>query len=118
MFNSPKSDDGRDQNDADEEGSEGETALKGTLLAGVLLVGFVGGFVAGGYVYKEQINSFLSQFSTFIEGIVFNDSYAFLRLFFFFEWLLGIRNSLDPILRKVKGFQCLYMRIEIDWWEI
>ncbi|KAG2714062.1 hypothetical protein I3760_03G008500 [Carya illinoinensis] len=56
--------------DGDEGGleMEGDTAFKGSLLAGVLLVGFVGGFAAVGYVYKDQINAFLSQFSTFIDG--------------------------------------------------
>lgn len=52
-----------------EGGTEGDTALKGTLLAGVLLVGVVGGFATVGYVYRDQINAFLNQFSTFIEGI-------------------------------------------------
>ncbi|KAF8025454.1 hypothetical protein BT93_F2326 [Corymbia citriodora subsp. variegata] len=47
---------------------EGDTAMKGTLLAGVLLVGVVGGFATVGYVYKDQINAFLTQFSTFIDG--------------------------------------------------
>lgn len=47
---------------------EGDTAVKGTLLAGLLLVSVVGGFGAVGYVYREQINSFLTQFSTYIEG--------------------------------------------------
>ncbi|PWZ33798.1 Cytochrome c [Zea mays] len=43
-------------------------ALTGTLVAGALLVGFVGGFGAAGYVYKDQINTFLTQFSGFIDG--------------------------------------------------
>ncbi|KDP45611.1 hypothetical protein JCGZ_17218 [Jatropha curcas] len=50
------------------EGLEGDTAVKGTILAGVLLVGVVGGFAAVGYIYKDQINAFLNQFSGFIEG--------------------------------------------------
>ncbi|GAU37935.1 hypothetical protein TSUD_269500 [Trifolium subterraneum] len=52
--------------DDDDDGSG--TALKGTILAGVLLVGFVGGFASVGYFYREPINSFLNQFSGFIEG--------------------------------------------------
>ncbi|KAK9757536.1 hypothetical protein RND81_01G168800 [Saponaria officinalis] len=47
---------------------EGENAVKGTLLAGLILVGFVGGFGSFGYFYRDQINSFLTQFSTVIEG--------------------------------------------------
>ncbi|KAB1210962.1 hypothetical protein CJ030_MR6G019647 [Morella rubra] len=47
---------------------EGDTAFKGTLLAGVFLVGMVGGSAAVGYIFKDQINAFLNQFSTFIEG--------------------------------------------------
>ena len=46
----------------------GDNAVKGTVLAGLLLFGVVGGFGAVGYVYKEQINAFLTQFSGFIEG--------------------------------------------------
>lgn len=62
---------------------EGDTAIKGTILAGVLLVGVVGGFSTVGYVYKDQINAFLSQFSTFIEGNCVKISYLF-EVFFQF----------------------------------
>lgn len=53
-----------------EDGSEGDrdTAIKGTILAGLLFVGFVGGCGAAGYVYRDQINGFLTQFTGFIEG--------------------------------------------------
>ncbi|PON81516.1 Transmembrane protein [Trema orientale] len=70
-FNNSKTDDGADKNGGDEGGDgglEGDTAVKGTLLAGLLLVGVVGGCGAVGYIYKDQINAFLTQFSTFIEG--------------------------------------------------
>lgn len=75
LFN-PKSDDdgGGDKNNKAESESEGDTdtALKGSLLAGVLLVGFVGGFASVGFIYKDQINIFLNQLSTFIEGKPFD----------------------------------------------
>ncbi|CAA6660205.1 unnamed protein product [Spirodela intermedia] len=54
--------------EGDEEVLGGDGAVKGTVLAGLLLLGVVGGFGAVGYVYKEQINVFLTQFSGFIEG--------------------------------------------------
>ncbi|XP_074272642.1 uncharacterized protein LOC141596400 [Silene latifolia] len=47
---------------------EGENAIKGTILAGLVLVAVVGGFGSLGYFYRDQINSFLTQFSTIIEG--------------------------------------------------
>ncbi|KAJ1286538.1 hypothetical protein BS78_03G360100 [Paspalum vaginatum] len=59
-------DDKEEEDEAD--GAGGSGALTGTLLAGALLVGVVGGFGAAGYVYKDQINSFLTQFSDFIDG--------------------------------------------------
>ncbi|CDY25757.1 BnaA07g10250D [Brassica napus] len=60
----PKSSDDEDAKSS----SDGDAALKGTILAGVLLIGSVGGFAGVGYVYRDQINTFLSQFSTLIEG--------------------------------------------------
>ncbi|KAH9625882.1 hypothetical protein KSS87_003396 [Heliosperma pusillum] len=47
---------------------EGENAIKGTILAGLVLVGVVGGFGSLGYFYRDQVNAFLTQFSTIIEG--------------------------------------------------
>ncbi|ESQ34503.1 hypothetical protein EUTSA_v10008173mg [Eutrema salsugineum] len=75
-FFNPKSSDDDNDDDAkssaaesdDDGGSEGDAAIKGTILAGVLLIGSVGGFAGVGYVYRDQINTFLTQFSTLIEG--------------------------------------------------
>jgi len=66
----PNSDSDKKGGDFDALGLEGDasTAVKGSLLAGLLLVGVVGGFGAVGYIYREQINSFLTEFSSFIEG--------------------------------------------------
>uniref|UniRef100_A0A6N2MBY1 VTT domain-containing protein n=1 Tax=Salix viminalis TaxID=40686 RepID=A0A6N2MBY1_SALVM len=76
-FLNPKGDDSDDKIKGDggeaEEGLEGDTAFKGTLLAGVLLFGAVGGFGAAGYIYKDQINAFLNQFSGFIEVSPFGE---------------------------------------------
>lgn len=52
----------------EEEGSLGDTALKGSIFAGLLLIGVMGGFGAASYIYREQINAFLLEFSDFIEG--------------------------------------------------
>ncbi|CAH8253251.1 unnamed protein product [Arabidopsis lyrata] len=73
FFNPKSSDDDNDEDDAKSEsddggGSEGDAAIQGTILAGVLLIGTVGGFAGVGYVYRDQINTFLTQFSTYIEG--------------------------------------------------
>lgn len=64
-----ESDENRDGDAAEEDGGgEDAAAIKGTILAGLLLLGVVGGFGIVGYVYREQINAFLTQFSGFIEG--------------------------------------------------
>ncbi|KAK6257880.1 hypothetical protein QUC31_001339 [Theobroma cacao] len=73
-FLNPQGDDDKKLKvDADADGNgeggiEGGSALTGTLLAGVLLFGVVGGLGTVGFIYKDQINAFLNQFSTFIEG--------------------------------------------------
>ncbi|KAL2520256.1 putative transmembrane protein 41B-like [Forsythia ovata] len=64
--------DGETETSGDDEGND--TAVKGTILAGLLLVGVVGGFGSVGYIYKDQINAFLTQFSGFIE-VSYNDLY-------------------------------------------
>ncbi|KAF5201110.1 Peptidyl-prolyl cis-trans isomerase fkbp20-2 protein [Thalictrum thalictroides] len=48
-----------------DDGFGGDTALKGTILAALLLVG---GFGTVGYIYIDQINAFLAQFTGFIQG--------------------------------------------------
>ncbi|CAA6663918.1 unnamed protein product [Spirodela intermedia] len=65
---SPSKKKGEDGVASEEEGFGGDVAVKGTVLAGLLLVGVVGGFSTVGYIYKDQINDFLTQFSAFIEG--------------------------------------------------
>lgn len=70
LFSPKSSDDDEDaKSSSDEDDSDGDAAaIKGTIIAGVLLVGTVGGFAGVGYVYRDQINTFLTQFSTLIEG--------------------------------------------------
>ncbi|XP_027160038.1 uncharacterized protein LOC113761304 [Coffea eugenioides] len=64
---SPKEDNTDDGADDGAVESGGDTAVKGSILAGLLLVGVVGGFGTVGYLYKDQINAFLNQFSGFID---------------------------------------------------
>ncbi|CAN6976490.1 hypothetical protein IGI04_037125 [Brassica rapa subsp. trilocularis] len=98
-FFNPKSsddDDAKSPKAESDEGSGGDAAIKGTILAGVLLIGTVGGFAGVGYVYRDQINSFLTQFSTFIEGYgpagyaLFIAVYAGLEASFFIFHILAI----------------------------
>ncbi|MCD7457275.1 hypothetical protein HAX54_034708 [Datura stramonium] len=65
---SPKNDDDERDSATDSGSGDGDTAIKGTILAGLLIVGVIGGFGTVGYIYKDQINAFLNQFSVFIEG--------------------------------------------------
>ena len=55
--------------------------MKGMLLVRLLLVGVVGGFGSVGYIYKDQINAFLTQFSDFIEGHLLHPFFVLFRCF-------------------------------------
>jgi uncharacterized membrane protein YdjX (TVP38/TMEM64 family) len=61
-------DDSEQTSEKDDEEFDSDSAVKGTVFAGLLLVGLIGGFAGVGYVYKDQINAFLIQFSGLIEG--------------------------------------------------
>ncbi|CAM8995876.1 unnamed protein product [Rhodiola kirilowii] len=68
-FLNPRSEDGKGrEEDGDGEGEGSSGAVTGTVLAGLVLVGVVGGFATVGFLYKDQINDYLTQFSQFIEG--------------------------------------------------
>lgn len=56
----------KDEAVVEEEGVS--TTVKGTIVATAVLVAFVGAFGGLGFVYKEQINDVLTQFSDFLEG--------------------------------------------------
>ncbi|KAM0946453.1 putative SNARE associated golgi family protein [Dioscorea sansibarensis] len=66
--NSKGGSDGPGGPDGPEGGLRGDTVAAGSVLAGILLVGVIGGVGTVGFLYKEQINAFLNQFSGFIEG--------------------------------------------------
>ncbi|KAK3175469.1 hypothetical protein Dsin_032742 [Dipteronia sinensis] len=113
-FLNPKSNNNDDDDDDKVEGDdigwlESDTAMKGTLLAGVLLVGVVGGFATVGYIYKDQINAFLNQFSGFIEGngpagyALFVAVYAGLEVAASVAFLIARYFARERILKLVKG---------------
>lgn len=66
--NNNENNNNKNKNDDDDDEGNEEGAIKGTIIAGLLLIGVVGGFGSVGYIYRDQINAFLIQFSSFIEG--------------------------------------------------
>ncbi|WVY94422.1 hypothetical protein V8G54_033510 [Vigna mungo] len=59
------------------------TTFKGTLLAGFLLLGVIGGFASVGYIYRDQVNSFLNNLS-FLLKVSFPLSFSHLIYLFLF----------------------------------
>lgn len=82
--------------DAAEGDGGGDSAVKGTILAGLLLIGVVGGFGTVGYLYRDQINTFLTQFSSFIEGDLLWTQCPFDGFAWFLSLLCELSRIWDP----------------------
>ncbi|KAK7258264.1 hypothetical protein RIF29_32846 [Crotalaria pallida] len=81
----------------------------GTLVAGLLAVGVVGGFASVGFIYRDQINSFLTHFSVFIQGYgpagyaLFVVVYVALEVAASVSFLIARYFARDRILKLVQG---------------